>query len=75
MESMQVKRIRVHNLDCVAAGTAKALNLCQFYAELVSEGKVHIFEQTNVEIQKDVKAAFVGGDILKAKSIMKYSLR
>jgi len=46
-----------------AAGFAKALNLDLFYAELLPEDKVRIFEQISAEAKKGTKIAFVGDGI------------
>lgn len=48
---------------CAAASISKALNLDQFYAELLPEDKVRIFEQILAETKEDGKVAFVGDGI------------
>jgi Cd2+/Zn2+-exporting ATPase len=52
-----------------AAGFAKALNLDFFYAELLPEDKVRIFEQISAEAKKGTKIAFVGDGINDAPAL------
>lgn len=49
--------------ECSAAGVAKALNLDQFYAGLLPEDKVRIFEQILEDTKDGSKVAFVGDGI------------
>lgn len=55
--------------EYAAARIAKALNLDQFYAGLLPEDKVHVFEQISAEAKKGTKIAFVGDGINDAPAL------
>lgn len=55
--------------EYAAARIAKALNLDQFYAGLLPEDKVHIFEQISAKAKKGTKIAFVGDGINDAPAL------
>lgn len=74
-----VKALRTHGIthvamltgdnDCAARGVSSKLGLDSYYADLLPEDKVQIFETLGRQVKRDRKMAFVGDGINDAPAI------